>query len=300
MRALPVLVCCCCLLAGCSGLGPLDDPGPEPDDPGALIPEPTVTPAPVPDDGPPLVLPGVGTDGANETRRFRAVNREAFRDSSLRTHTVFQLEDGEDGEPIARAITTRRVENGTTMLLEFQQYHPGMGEYAPTDVEVWAGPDAAYERIERHGGHRVTQRPPNPADVRSAIRPDPEPIVETLLSTPLQRDDSYTVDGETWYVLTGERDTLPAFVDQLETTGNRDVSVTARVDAAGVVRSFAVEWRGEYRDEPVRGTYVVRLQQVGDATAPRPAWVDRLREATPTRDTTTSGTPAPTAERVGR
>ncbi|MFC7227752.1 hypothetical protein N0B31_10090 [Salinirubellus salinus] len=293
MRALLLLVCGCCLLAGCGGLVPHDGPA-------SPTSEPTVTPAPVPDDSAPVVLPGVGADGPNETERFRAVNHEAFENTSLRTRTVFQLETVDDGSPLARAITTRRVENSTTMRFEFQQYAPDLGEYAPTDVSVWVGPDAAFERVEQHGGTTVTQRPANPRDVRRVVRPDPEPLVETLGSTTLRREDRYTVDGETWYVLTGERDRLPAFVDRVETTENRDVTLTARVDATGVVRAFVIEWRGEFRDEAVCGTYAVRLQQVGDVTAPRPTWVERLHEATPTRDTTAPGTPTPSSARDGR
>lgn len=276
MRALPLALCCCLLLAGCSALtGPAAPTG-------TTTPaEPTVTPAPVPETAP-TVLPGVGDDGENETGRFRAVNHEALGNTSLRSRTVYQLETTSDGDPIARAITVRRVENATTMRLDFEQYRPDMAEFAIRDAELWVGPDRAFRRLELNSGSPDTERRPSERAVRQTIRPDVEPIVETLLSTPLRPDDQYTVDGETWYVLTGERDTLPEFVEVVYTESNRDVRVTARVDEAGVIRSFGVEWRGEYDGETVRAQYVVRFEQFGEATAPKPAWVDRFVDATPT------------------
>lgn len=289
MRALPLALLACCLLAGCAAL-PAGLPG---DTPEAGVDE-TVTPAPVPDDNVPDVLPGVGDDGANESARFRAVNRERLGDGSLRARLVHQVE-GPDGELLARSIEVNRVENESTMLLQFERNRRGAGEHGVVEAAVWVGPERAFRRLVRRNGEETLERRPVPSRIRELVRPDADAMVEALQSTDLRFDERTTVDGRPRYVLTGERETVPRVARRVGTEANRDVRVTARFDAAGVLRVLRVEWRGEYRNETVTATFVARFDRFGEATAPRPAWVDRVPTSTPEDGTPESETATRTA-----
>jgi hypothetical protein len=290
VRALPLALLACCLLAGCAAL----PAGPPRDAPETGVDE-TVTPAPVPDKDVPDVLPGVGDDGANESARFRAVNRERLGDGSLRAQLVHQVE-GPDGGLLARSTEVNRIANESTMLLRYERNRRGVDEYGVVDAEVWVGPERAFRRLVRKNGEERLERRPEPGRIRELVRPNAGAMVEALLSTDLRFDERTTVDGRPRYVLTGERETVPEVVRRVGTEANRDVRVTARFDEAGVLRVLRVEWRGEYQNQTVTATFVARFDQFGEATAPRPAWVDRFPTSTPGDDSATStpadGTPA--------
>jgi len=289
VRALPLALLACCLLAGCAALpaGPLGDT------PDGGVDE-TVTPAPVPGEGVPELLPGVGDDGADESARFRAVNRERLGNGSLRARLVHQVE-GPDGELLARSVEVNRVENESTMLLRYERNRRGAGEYGVVDAEVWVGPERAFRRLVRKNGEESLERRPGPGRIRELVRPDADAMVESLLSTDLRFDERTTIDGRPQYVLTGERESVPAVARRVGTEANRDVRVTARFDDAGVLRVLRVEWRGAYRNETVTAMFVARFDRFGEATAPRPAWVDRFPTSTAADGTLDSKTATRTA-----
>jgi hypothetical protein len=280
--ALPVLCCVCVLLAGCSALGPAPVAAPSADSP-----TDTVTPAPIPGERVPHVLPGIGEDGSNETRRFRTVNAEVLGEGSHRARTVYQLETVEGGRVLARTVEQVRVENDTTMRLDYDGYGPDVAAYAVREASVWAGPNGAYRQIRYADRGEETERWNETGDARRVVRTDPEPLVETALDADLQPTDRYEVDDGTRFVLAGPLDRPPRTFAYVELADPRDADLTVRFDERGVVRAYVLEWRGTYEGREVVATYAVRVGQLGDAEAPRPAWVERFQTRTANATTPT-------------
>ena len=285
MRALPFALglLVCLSLAGCSGLVPSPDADP-------ARPSVTATPAPVPSDEYPAVLPGAGTDDAAETDRLLAANREGLANRSVRIRQVFRVERAVSGDPVLVQRSTRRIEDETAAFLtgRFSRFDEDGETFDETST--WLRSDVAYQRVDSSSREPGVYRIEVPDDGFAWTTPRYEGRLRYLTSIDLRPVDRRRTDDGLRYVLQATPDRLPpGAADRVE--GVRNATLRATFDGDGVLRSLRVTWRNDGRERSVRATYAVRFDRFGTATVPEPEWVERVENRTGNATTATTDTP---------
>jgi hypothetical protein len=261
---------------------------------------PTVTPVPVPEtglgpDGGRLVAPGVSTAGVFDAGTLASAHEsalDAVRYRLVRTQTVRLANASEANESATLNAITRQV-----------TATPGPDAYAFSKVEsarrawyvsepysrvdVWYRGDIVRnrfvdaDRTERFWG---TDRAQPGGPIRNPTSRNV--AADDLAAVDLRVVAEETVDGVTVTHLRGrgltdvDRLALPPLV-----ADPRNVSLVARVDESGVVRSYTLTFdatfSGDGRTLRVRREH--RVSSLGEATVERPDWLPAANESVSNR-----------------
>ncbi|MFB6192134.1 MAG: hypothetical protein ABEI11_02300 [Haloarculaceae archaeon] len=275
-----LLVAACVLAAGCSTATGVWSSAPEPTR--------TLTPAPVPET--PAIsrapVPGVSPGGSVDSRRLAAAHVAAIEN---RTYTwVFRMvrTDPERDERVVDA--TRRVQVGPTATLVEDE---GFADYPP-DQTVYLTDTAAYRQF----------RGIETSHIMNTTRADRNYVFAPSMLRFNLREDGYRLRA----VERGGRRYLRLYYPPANatTTGGTPTdayTATAIVTRAGFVRTLSVEYT-DLRGHRVSLRY--RYTDIGETTAPAPAWVSELRAranvTAPASATPEGSTPSPTPTPTNR
>jgi hypothetical protein len=271
------------MLAGCGTVDTASGPG---------QPTTTLTPAPVPEergpDGGRLIAPGLSTRGVFDADALVESHRTTLTERGFvltRNRTVVRPNDTA-GRGTLNTVGMRVVVG------------PGAGSYHLTRVErsdrewpfvdtyaligVWYSDPIVRNRfvdegrVARYWGQNqaAAEGPVRDLTQVGSVRSDFEAVDLRVVG-------NRTVEGVRVYRLRGERFGDP---DELVTppllSDPRNVSMTARIDERGVVRSYSLSFEATFGgDGPVRVRRTYRVADVGTTTVDRPAWVARANES---------------------
>ena len=249
----------------------------------------TLTPAPVPEeagpDGGRLLAPGLSTRGVFDAGALVEGHRTAL------TTRGFVLTRN---RTVLRANGTGRALNAVGLRVVVG---PGADSYHLTRVErstrewptadayaliaVWYSDPVVRNRfvdeswVERHWEQdRSVSGGPilDPAQAES-VRTD-------LSAVDLRVVGNETVDGVTVYRLAGSRLAEPAELTFPPILSDpHDVTMVARVDERGVVRSYTLSFGATFDGGPVRVRRTHRITGIGTTTVDRPGWLARANES---------------------
>jgi hypothetical protein len=263
-------------LAGCSAVGGPTDRGPTP----------TLTPAPVPDEGP-------SSDRASRPASLRepvdpwrvadahatTLAGENYTWNLSRSRTVHRP------GPLRTRTTTRviRVANRTTYRVDRTDRGTGWsGETRSRTVTAeYAAGGTVFERRPADGPVR-SRSLDRPSGREGVMADRAEAIVARYLATEQTRVEQRTENGSTLYVVTGNG-TPPAVAAASERSVT-DYNVVALVRPDGRVETLRARWT-----DGNRAVVTVRAscRAVGNTSVETPAWVTRARD-----DATATPTPA--------
>ena len=282
------------VLAGC---GSVATPGEE------GTPTRTITAVPVPQEtatprGPPVLAPGISTEGVFDARRladahaatlsatsFTAVRHERRFDTngSLRLAYRSVIRMGADGERFTYELNQTDVRGDQRREQSLSRYSDGAVVYAATT----RGGQTTYSVL---GG---TDEPTDPAAVFPENATARFGVLRLFGALRFDVLGQRTVDGWTVYRLGVENGSQSL-------GGLDDVSMNATVREDGVVLSY----RLTYEVSDVRVVVDVDFGQVGETEVTPSEWVTAARSATgvepsTTGDETPTPAPTPTATRTG-
>lgn len=248
------------LLAGCGGL---------PSSGGDADTTPTLTPAPVPNEGVTQV-DGVGGDRLDSST-VASSHRDVLANAS---HTVVEtLRMGPRDAPTYEQRTVMSVAAGGVPLRVDDDVDGPVARVSSLSTDLWWDGDQAYYRrpfVEAESAYFYREDEPSVplhsngrfGDLLAAVQ------VSSVESGP---------DGST--IVTGSFNDTAALPrrDQLSLAEN--ATTTLRIDADGVVSRMAIGYDAiDYRDGRQRVRYTYRVRDVGNTTVEPPAWLDRFDE----------------------
>lgn len=276
------------LLAGCSGLS---GPAPGPEGSPTTTPSGTVTPVPVPTDGPSnaSLPPGISRSGLTSASVLRDAHRGALEDRSYleASRTTVRFPNGTVA--VEQTLDTRHTRDRSATRLRrngTERYASG-GE--PVAAGVWANESYLVQRLvfadgeTRHNARRIHGLPDQPRLGYAAALEDTRTAVES------QREANGT--RETVLVASGLRARGPWYFDEnsmeLRDRGRARLVVTE----AGVLTRFVAEFPARLDGQNVTVRHVYRLT-ARDVRAPRPPWFEEV----PPAETPSPETPVPESE----
>lgn len=243
------------VIAGCGGLTASD-----------RVVETTLTPAPVPTAGT-AFPPGIGESTVSPAvladahdRRLRAGGFTLVSRQRVVGH----------GGTLQRTRHERRVAaGGDTYVGQFTQSvpkYPLIG-FPPLELAYWTnGTVTAY--------HRETARAPRSYAVSRGEPPTSDVTRSRALERLLGAVETTVRERETGVVLVGSVLRRPeAFPTPLNLRRPRNVSLTVRVDDAGVATDWQLAYDATVANRSVRVVRTVRITEVGDTAVERPDWV---------------------------
>lgn len=276
MRRLALPLALLLVLSGCSGFtGQSAEPT-----------EPVTTPAPVPTgDGPATerLAPGLAADGVTNDSRLARAHHRALENRSF-TLTTAMTGRFRNGTTFARYRTVSRFEAGGEYLVVTERFDRQRSDarLRPVESAVWGNDTVTVRRAVRPDGSTELD-----------VEPGTELFVRTRRGRAVARilaEANATLAGEnastdpTTYLFTArgvDGRVLPYGTRVDDGRGRIRAVVTER----GLVRSVAGRTTGSLRrsDVPVRVSFSIRYEAVGDTAVERPSWVaDALANRTET------------------
>jgi hypothetical protein len=266
MRSLAVALCL--VLAGCGGVA-----APTPES------EPTVTPAPVPEDprGTDDLAPGLSRGGVFDAGRLAAAHAEALSGRSFtRVRTDLRSVDG---------TVTRRdetilgyAEGGSRFLYRLNQTDRREGRARESRIVRYADGERVYVASTRDGvtTYSVLRGPGgefyDPARVFPENGTGESALARLLVLVDVRVTDERTVDGATVYrVATDERQDIPPL---------EDIRLAANVTRTGLVRDYRVSYDVDRGGRTVRVVATVEYRDVGGTVVDAPGWLGATERAT--------------------
>lgn len=265
-RSAPLLVALFAVLAGCSGSGGLTDAAGQP-------PSETVTPAPVPTDGPvdTPFPPGVSAAGVTDVQRLEDAHLETLTNGPFveRARTVVRSADG--SIVLEETYVGRHGTNASAIAFRLR----GVSSYPVPSrslvaADVWGNGSLGARRVvtvdgrvelDTFDGRGILFARPR-GGYGSAFRDAETAVVSRRV-----------VDGAAEYVLVAEGvdTTGPWYFRRSFMRTRGEGRIRAVVTGEGTVRRFVVEFpiRIEGRNATLRHTCGV---EVGDVTVIRPPW----------------------------
>lgn len=269
-------------LAGCGGV--------------AGFGTPTVTPAPVPTDGPPTeraLAPGVNRAGVTDPVALAAAHERTLLSTAytLVTNTTISTAGG----PLRSTTTRLRVAPGADAY-HLVQTRRATATYpvravAPR-VELWYEGGHALLRFDGEQGVGY-QRESVPGPTGPLVDPTEHTRLVSLFSAFRMRVvEAIDADGTTVYRLRSTALRRPARLDTPELVGRpTDATLVARIDGRGVVRAYRLEYTAPFGDRTVRVTRVFRVTALGETVVERPDWYAAALRNESGPGGNTSGTP---------
>ena len=190
--------------------------------------------------------------------------------------------------PIFRANTTTEVAHDPARI--FLRYDVSGNASAtssqfPRDVELWAGPNLTLQAVETPNGtvyRRVRSR--NVASGGVTGRDTLFSLFSTLNTTVA---GTTTQNGTTLYRVNSTGVSDPALLASLlDAESVSNVSMTALVDADGLVHEYRIEYDATSESGTRHVTRATRYTALGETTVERPAWYDEAVNATANGTTT--------------
>lgn len=272
MRALTLVVACCLVLAGCNA-GPSPGTG---DDTGE-----TLTPAPVPDEGPdvqelPSLPPGVTASGVQNVSALAAAHRNALDNRSyvLRTQrNAVEQTSGSIGRWTLR-LRQATVANETVYAerISRQEDWPGGGYRNWDNRSVYADGQVEFTRVEGVNGWNYSRRP---------IYPDRTPATETGRSIASHLDEGpatvTVVQREGRRLLRIDTRNAPRNAD--DSSVDRNAGTVLFVTTDGLVYALHTHHMGTTNDTEWV-TYSFQFSRVGGVAVDQPSWLSAARSNT--------------------
>ncbi|WP_313694080.1 DUF7537 family lipoprotein [Halorarum halobium] len=291
-RTPAVAVALLLVLSGCSGVVGPDDGGARTVAPALQgTPSPTASPTPTRD-----YPPGVSGDGVN-VETLAAAHEGALRDDSVTVRTNRTVRAA-DGTVLATSRTVTRS-SGPRLRYSFRTTGERFdGDAAPRTLTLWTnGDETAVRRARANGTVRYSYAASGP--------PVFAPTDETGESLLFPRLDGWNLS------VTGQERRGTELVTVLDGTGppangtgltaGRNATAVVSVAPSGVVRSYVIVSEVTVGEGTARQVLTFRVTDVGNTTAPRPAWATRAggnrsgsAAGTPSSPTRTAA-PSPTA-----
>jgi len=282
-RAGAALLAALLVLAGCSGLAGDDRTRP--------------TPAPVPTDAPETasqrsLAPGVGPAGRTDPLALSLAHDRTVRNRSVtvRFERVRRYPNGSLHSRRARLV--RASANRTRLFSRFENDGPG-ATYFPEGGSVTVFTDGTRLLQRTRRGERVSYGglPPSRYRVGTApvipYLPGGGRVYVVFASVQTRFAGVETAGGVERYRVESVRQTGPAGLagsEQIDAV--RNLSVTATITPAGLVRSYRLEYVGIENGTPLTVTTVVSYRAVGSTRVERPPWYGRAMAALDRRNGT--------------
>lgn len=245
------------MLAGCGGLSTTDGGGGET----------TLSPAPVPDDGP-VALEGVMSD------RIDAATLVENHEATLENTSYTAIETLRMG-PAENATFERRTvmtvaEGGAPFRVDEEVDGPASRVSSLSTDVYWDG-EHAYFRQPWGGGESVTyDRRNNPSDTLE-IEGRLTDVLSTVSVSSVERGsgDATIVSGSL------ENATVLPQRDGLSEAHN--VTMTMRIESNGIITRMAIGYDAEdYYDGRQRVRYTYRVTDIGSTEVEPPAWLEQF------------------------
>lgn len=277
-RAASLLVLTTVLLAGCGSVAPGGRPG----GPGST---PTLSPVPVPAEtgpaGEPLYGPGLSAQGVFDAATLAGAHRTELTERGFvlsRNRTVYRPNATGERRTL-NSVEVRAVVEPGGRSYRFTRTERSVPEWpiaeGYTSIGVWYSEPLVRnrfvndDRVERYWGQ-------DRAATGGPIR-DPalsEDVGRDLRALDLRVVGNTSTGGTSVYRLEGIRvDSPGALAFPPVISEPRNVSMVARVDDRGVVRSYTLGFDASLNGEPVRFRRAYRVSSVGNATVERPGWL---------------------------
>ncbi len=282
-RAAAATLAALILLGGCSGLAGDDSARP--------------TPAPVPTDAPATesqrsLAPGVGPSGQTDPLALSLAHDRivANRSVTVRFERVRRYPNGSLHSRRVRLV--RASANRTRLLSRFENDGPGATYFREGgSVTVFTDGTRLLQRTRRGDTVSYGGLPP------SRYRAGTAPVIPYLpgggrvyvvfASVRTRLASVERSGGVERYRVESVRATGPAgLAGSEQVDAVRNLSVTATVTSAGLVRSYRLEYIGIENGTPLRITTTVSYRAVGSTRVERPPWYDRAVAALERRNET--------------
>lgn len=271
------------VLAGCSGLAGDERPRP--------------TPAPVPTDAPETasqrsLAPGVGPTGRTDPLALSLAHDRtvANRSVTVRFERVRRYDNGSLHSRRTRLV--RASANRTRLFSRFGNDGPG-ATYFPEGGSVTVFTDGTWLLQRTRRGDRVAYGGLPPSRYRAGTAPvipylpggGRVYVVFASVQTRLAGVD--TAGGVERYRVESVRPSGSAgLAGSEQVDAVRNLSVTATITPAGLVRSYRLEYVGIENGTPLDVTTVVSYRAVGTTRVERPPWYDLAMAAIERRNAT--------------
>lgn len=255
------------LLAGCNA-------------PTAEPTEPTLTPAPVPETPSPTpsrgLAPGVGPTGVADAAALAAAHARVLGSASYTVNQTL-LQRYPNGTVDARYVTVARfAADHTVFRSTLRQADRRDGRLVTRRVERYGDGDRVYEAVTEGNTteHRLVRgadgEPRSPVNVFPANLTNRRSIARLFTLVGTEVIDRRIENGTRLVTVgTTEPQPLPPL---------QNVTVTATVQADGLVRAYRVEYGVERDGARVAVLVVLRYTAVGATTPEAPPWLGRVSD----------------------
>lgn len=270
------------LLAGCGAVDTASGPA---------VSTATLTPAPVPEergpDGGRLLAPGLSTSGVFDVDALVESHRTTLTERGFvltRNRTVVRPNDAASRRPL-NTVGVRIVVGPGADSYHLTRIERSVREWPFVDtyalIGVWYSEPVVRNRFVDEG--RVARYwGQNRAAADGPIRDLTQirSVRSDLEAVDLRAVGNRTAEGIRVYRLRGTRFENP---DELDVpplfSTPENVSMVARIDERGVVRSYVLSFDATFGGDPVRVRRTYRITDVGNVTVDRPEWVARANES---------------------
>lgn len=257
----------------------------------------TLTPAPIPEETGPaggrLLAPGLSARGIFDADVLVEGHRKTLTERGFvltRNRTVFRPNG--TGEPRALNTMRRRIVVGPgAESYHFTRIERSAREWPVADtytlIGVWYREPvvrnrfADESRVEHYWGGNETEsgRPVFDPTQAGGVRRDLVAVDLRVVGNGTASEDG-GAGGVPVYRLEGSRFEEPAeLVFPALLSNPHDVSMVARIDERGVVRSYTLTFDATFDGGPVRVRRTHRVAAIGETTVDRPGWLSKANES---------------------